>query len=69
MLGERFRGGELAAASAGFTLMWASGIAIGPPVSGFFYDTFDTPGLIVSVAGFLVIFLGAVPFIWKRKRA
>ena len=69
LLGERFRGGELAAASAGFTLMWASGIAIGPPVTGFFYDHFDTPGLILSVAGFLVIFLAAVPFIWKRKRA
>lgn len=69
LLGERFRGGELAAASAGFTLMWASGIAIGPPVTGFFYDHFDTPGLILSVAGFMVIFLAAVPLIWKRKRA
>jgi MFS family permease len=69
LLGERFRGGELAAASAGFTLMWAMGIAIGPPVAGAFYDLFDTPGLILSVAGFLVVFLLAAPFVWRKKAA
>lgn len=69
LLGERFRGGELAAGSAAFTLMWASGIAIGPPVAGAFYDRFDTPGLILSVAGFLAIFLVVAPFIWKRRHA
>lgn len=68
LLGERFRGGELAAASAGFTLMWAMGISIGPPVAGALYDMFDTPGLILSVAGFLAAFLLAVPFVWKRRR-
>ncbi|MEX1109996.1 MAG: MFS transporter [Dongiaceae bacterium] len=67
LLGERFRGGQLAAASAGFTMMWAMGFAVGPPVAGFFYDIFDTPGLILSIAGFLAAFLVAVPFVWKRK--
>jgi MFS family permease len=67
LLGERFRGGELAAASAGFTLMWAMGFALGPPIAGAFYDMFDTPGLILSIAGFLLIFPLVSPFLWKKK--
>jgi len=67
LLGERFRGGELAAATAGFTLMWALGFAVGPPVAGAFYDLFDTPGLIGSIAGFMLLFTIATPFVWKKK--
>jgi MFS family permease len=69
LLGERFRGGELAGASAGFTLMWALGFAVGPPVAGAFYDLFDTPGLIGAIAGFMLVFALASPFIWKKKPA
>jgi MFS family permease len=47
--------------------MWALGFAVGPPIAGFFYDIFDTPGLILSIAGFLLIFPLATPFVWKKK--
>ena len=45
LLGERFRGAQLAGASAAFTAMYAMGILVGPPVAGTSMDIFGPEGL------------------------
>lgn len=57
MLGERFNGPDLLAASAGFSMMWGVGTIVGPTLSGVAMDLIGAPGLIWITAGLLVIFL------------
>jgi MFS family permease len=57
LLGERFRGADLAMASAMFTMMWSGGTFVGPPVAGFLMDQLGPSGLIVAMAGAILVFL------------
>lgn len=57
MLGERFNGPDLVAASAGFSMMWGVGTIVGPTLSGVAMDLVGASGLIWITAGLLVIFL------------
>jgi len=57
LLGERFSGPDLVAASAGFSMMWGVGTIIGPSLTGAVMDLFGTPGLSWITAGLLMIFL------------
>lgn len=45
LMGERFRGGDLAAASTVFAVMWALGALVGPPVGGLALDAAPIYGL------------------------
>ena len=45
LVGERFRGAQLAGASAAFTAMYAMGVLIGPPAAGVSMDLFGPDGL------------------------
>ena len=45
LVGERFRGAQLAGASAAFTAMYAMGVLIGPPAAGASMDLFGPEGL------------------------
>ncbi|MCP5092507.1 MAG: MFS transporter, partial [Gammaproteobacteria bacterium] len=45
LVGERFRGAQLAGASAAFTAMYAMGVLIGPPTAGVSMDVFGPDGL------------------------
>ena len=45
-LGQRFRGGELAAANAAFVLSYTFGSITGPPISGIAIDVWNPNGLI-----------------------
>ena len=67
LVGERFRGAELAGASAFTTAMWGTGALVGAPLSGAAMQVWDPHGLIVAV---VVIFLAYLPFpILARIRA
>lgn len=67
LVGERFRGAELAGASAFTTAMWGTGALVGAPLSGIAMQTWDPHGLIVAV---LLIFLAYLPFpVIARLRA
>jgi MFS family permease len=57
LLGERFRGPDLVAASASFTMMWGVGTIIGPSLTGVAMDIMGSSGLIWITAGLLVTFL------------
>ena len=59
LVGERFRGAELAGASAFTTAMWGTGALVGAPLSGIAMQMWDPHGLIAAV---LLIFLAYLPF-------
>jgi MFS family permease len=67
VIGERFRGADLAAASAMFGMMWGTGSFIGPPLGGLAIDL--TPdGLALALS---LIFAAALPVTlgaWLRRR-
>ncbi|MBO6676994.1 MFS transporter [Parvibaculum sp.] len=67
LVGERFRGAELAGASAFTTAMWGTGALIGAPLSGIAMQAWDPHGLIAAV---VLIFFAYLPFpIFARIRA
>jgi MFS family permease len=57
LLGERFKGPNLAAASALFTAIWGMGSIIGPPLGGIGMDLWQPQGLILVVVLMFVLYL------------
>lgn len=49
LLGERFRGADLAAANSAFVMMYSTGALIGPPMAGVAMDLWDPHGLVVAM--------------------
>jgi MFS family permease len=67
LLGERFRGANLASASSAFGLMWGIGMIAGPPLGGLGMRLSDPHGLIVVIALLLLAFLPLPVVAWARK--
>jgi len=69
LLGERFRGAELATATTLFTVMWNLGSIAGPPLGGAGMAAFAPHGLPLTVAAMFALYL-PVPVIdhLRRKR-
>ena len=65
LLGQRFRGPELAAASVLFTGMWGVGTMIGPVVVGAGMDLFGDASMAWIIAGFYLCYL---PVFWLARR-
>lgn len=59
LLGERFRGADLASASAVFTMMWGLGSVVGPSLSGAAMELLPPHGLLLTLA---LLFLAYLPF-------
>lgn len=60
LVGERFKGGELASANAAYVMLYAGGLFAGPMVGGVALDAWNPHGLMVELAaisGIYVIFL------------
>lgn len=57
LVGERFRGAELAGASAFTTAMWGTGALVGAPLSGAAMQLWDPHGLIAAIAFIFLIYL------------
>ncbi|HMM15004.1 MAG TPA: MFS transporter [Parvibaculum sp.] len=57
LLGQRFRGADLAAANAAFVMMYSTGALVGPPLSGFAMDLWNPHGLIVAMGSLCGIYL------------
>lgn len=64
LLGERFRGQDLAVANTAFVLAFQSGSMVGPPAAGGAMETLGPDALPLVLAGVLMIFLGAT---WARQ--
>jgi MFS family permease len=67
LLGERFKGADLASASSAFGLMWGIGMIAGPPLGGLGMRLSDPHGLIVVIAFLLLAFLPLPIIAWARR--
>jgi MFS family permease len=56
-LGSRYSGADLASANAAFIMLYALGMIIGPPISGFGMDLISPNGLFFSIAAMLGLYL------------
>jgi len=68
MLGERFRGADLAAANAAFVLMYSTGALIGPPVAGAAMDIWNPHGLAIAMASICALYLLVVGWRWSGAK-
>lgn len=68
LLGERFRGADLASASALFAVMWGTGATIGPPLGGLAVRLFASHGVPVVLALMFLLYL-PVPLLVRRRTA
>lgn len=66
LLGQRFRGAELAAASVFYTSMWGAGTMLGPAVVGAGMDVFGDHAMAYLIAAIYAIYL-PVFFIVRRS--
>ena len=57
IIGARFQGADLAAASALYGVMWGMGSVLGPPIGGLAMDWFPPHGVPVSIAALFFAFL------------
>ncbi|MBN9630733.1 MAG: MFS transporter, partial [Actinobacteria bacterium] len=55
LLGQRFKGDDIARANAALTTVYTFGGMIGPPIAGTALDTVGKPGFGLSLAAFYVI--------------
>ena len=65
LLGQYFRGAELAAASVLYTGMWGAGTMIGPLVVGAGMDVFGDASMAYLIAAIYVCYL---PFFWYSRK-
>ena len=69
IIGEQFKGADLAAASALFGVMWGAGAVLGPQLGGLAYDYLPLHGIPLSIASMFAVLL-PLPFAaWLRRRA
>jgi len=67
LLGQRFKGGDIARANAALTSIYTAGGMIGPPIAGTALDLVGRPGFGLSIAGFyLAAGVGAVLAMRRR---
>ena len=69
LIGERFRGAALAAATTTFTAGWGAGTIIGPLVSGVGMDLMGNTTLAWIAGGFFLLYLPLPLWAWWRGRA
>lgn len=67
LLGERFKGADLASASSAFGLMWGIGMIAGPPLGGLGMRLAEPQGFIVVLALLMLAFLPLPVIAWARK--
>ena len=65
LLGQRFRGAELAAASVLYTGMWGAGTMLGPALAGAGMDIFGNASLTYLIAAMYIVYLPAF-FVGRR---
>ena len=67
LLGQRFRGGDMARANTAFSLIYILGGLAGRPLTGAAMDTFGDPGLGWTLAAFYGAACLASVVAWGRK--
>ena len=67
LLGQRFRGVELATASVVFTTMWGAGTMIGPAAVGLGMDLFGAQVMPFLIAGLYALYLPVAWISWRGR--
>jgi MFS family permease len=68
LLGQRFRGGDMARANTAFSLIYILGGLVGRPLTGAAMDAFGDPGLGWTLAVFYVAACIAAVVAWRRSQ-
>jgi len=68
LIGQRFKGAELAAASTAFTTCWGIGTIAGPLLAGIGLDVFGAGTLTWIAAAFFTVYLPLPLAAWLRDR-
>jgi MFS family permease len=68
IIGDQFKGADLAAASALFGLMWGAGSVLGPQIGGLAYDYLPRHGLPLSIAMMSAALVPVAFGSWLRQR-
>ncbi len=58
LVGQRFKGVELASANACYVMLYAAGMLVGPALEGVALDAWNPTGLMVALAAFCLIYVG-----------
>ena len=69
LLGQRFRGGDMARANTAFSLIYILGGLVGRPLTGAAMDAFGDPGLGWTLAVFYIAACIAAVVAWRRNPA
>jgi len=68
LLGQKFRGAELAAASVLYTGMWGAGTMLGPAIIGAGMDIIGNQSMAYMIAAIYIIYLPVLVFADRDKR-
>jgi MFS family permease len=69
IIGQQFKGADLAAASALFGVMWGAGTVFGPQLGGLAYEHLPPHGLPLTLAVVTVMLLPFPAAAWRRRSA
>jgi MFS family permease len=69
IVGQQFKGADLAAASALFGVMWGAGTVLGPQLGGLAYEHLQPHGIPLSLSVLTVMLLPFPMMAWRRRRA
>lgn len=58
LVGQRFKGTELASANACYVMLYAAGLLVGPAAEGVALDAWNPTGLLAALAAFCAIYVG-----------
>lgn len=62
MLGERYKGGDLANANAGFVILYSLGLLVGPAGEGVALDLWNPHGLSLALGGICAVYMAFLVF-------
>lgn len=68
IIGQQFKGADLAAASALFGVFWGAGSVLGPQLGGLAYDLFPPHGISLTIAALSAALLPLPLASWLRRR-
>jgi MFS family permease len=67
LIGERFRGAQLAAASTAFTACWGAGTMLGPLLVGIGMDRFGNDSMVLIIFAIFAVYLPLPVISWLRS--
>jgi MFS family permease len=68
LIGERFAGAQLTAATTAFTACWGAGTVLGPLLVGIGMDWFGNDAMVIIIFVFFLIYLPLPVMSWLRSR-